>query len=300
MTTMLNRRTYQQMVDEDLRWLLAQPRTLERDHIEQIVRDSVAVYYPANRGDYADVRDDDRPATTRQYASGTREARYVEHVLTPLARAVQERVEEAVRICGAVGYPNGIKRVCELEKDHQAFVDGGFHQATTVSSIPFVSSSAKSVVVRWKDQGPDVGIFETASGQPNMTTEVVAHHACVNCAGPCGCDQVDPETGLGCRKCVDCNRDAEIVGRSVPAGPEDFGGEDFPSQPSDETLKVIEETLGHAGEVVSRSVSQPVIPFVGQDEHRETHACVGCQRPDCDCGQTRQNCKECMSCSIPF
>lgn len=30
----LNRQAWQNLIDEDLRWLLEQPRTLERDHIE--------------------------------------------------------------------------------------------------------------------------------------------------------------------------------------------------------------------------------------------------------------------------
>ncbi len=38
--------SYAQLVDGDLAWLLAQPRTLERDHIEHIVRDSLRIYYP--------------------------------------------------------------------------------------------------------------------------------------------------------------------------------------------------------------------------------------------------------------
>lgn len=38
MGTTLNRHAYQRLIDEDLEWLLKQPRTLERDHIEAIVR----------------------------------------------------------------------------------------------------------------------------------------------------------------------------------------------------------------------------------------------------------------------
>ena len=40
MSSKLNRPAYRQMIEEDLQWLLAQPRTLERDHIEAIVRAS--------------------------------------------------------------------------------------------------------------------------------------------------------------------------------------------------------------------------------------------------------------------
>lgn len=38
MPTTLNRRSYNKLLSEDLQWLLAQPRTLERDHIEQVLR----------------------------------------------------------------------------------------------------------------------------------------------------------------------------------------------------------------------------------------------------------------------
>lgn len=38
MPTTLNRQAYLNLVNEDLEWLLQQPRTLERDHIEHILR----------------------------------------------------------------------------------------------------------------------------------------------------------------------------------------------------------------------------------------------------------------------
>ncbi len=41
----LNRAAYQRLVDEDLEWLLTQPRTLERDHIEQTLRWSISALY---------------------------------------------------------------------------------------------------------------------------------------------------------------------------------------------------------------------------------------------------------------
>jgi len=46
----LNRQAYQQLVDEDLAWLAQQPRTLERDHIEQIIRWSIRVLYDGEPG----------------------------------------------------------------------------------------------------------------------------------------------------------------------------------------------------------------------------------------------------------
>jgi site-specific DNA-methyltransferase (adenine-specific) len=45
MVMTLNRQAFQQVVDEDLAWLAQQPRTLERDHVEQLVRDAVEQYY---------------------------------------------------------------------------------------------------------------------------------------------------------------------------------------------------------------------------------------------------------------
>lgn len=38
MVLTLNRRTYNKLIDENIEWLLQQPRTLERDHIELILR----------------------------------------------------------------------------------------------------------------------------------------------------------------------------------------------------------------------------------------------------------------------
>lgn len=45
MTSELNRSAYEQLVREDLEWLRSQPRTLEREHIEMIVRWSVERIY---------------------------------------------------------------------------------------------------------------------------------------------------------------------------------------------------------------------------------------------------------------
>ena len=40
MGTKVNRAAYEKLIKEDLEWLLSQPRTLERDHIQQILLDS--------------------------------------------------------------------------------------------------------------------------------------------------------------------------------------------------------------------------------------------------------------------
>lgn len=43
----LNKEGYERLIKEDLAWLMEQPRTLERDHIELIVKQSVDKEYPA-------------------------------------------------------------------------------------------------------------------------------------------------------------------------------------------------------------------------------------------------------------
>ena len=52
MSGTITRAAYQQLVDEDICWLERQPRTLERDHVIDIVRHSVEVYY----GELRDLR----------------------------------------------------------------------------------------------------------------------------------------------------------------------------------------------------------------------------------------------------
>jgi hypothetical protein len=42
----MNRSAYQALIDEDIAWLMQQPRTLERDHIAMIVLQSIDTYYP--------------------------------------------------------------------------------------------------------------------------------------------------------------------------------------------------------------------------------------------------------------
>ena len=40
----LNRAALQRLFDEDIEWLLQQPRTLERDHIEAVLRNYIAAH----------------------------------------------------------------------------------------------------------------------------------------------------------------------------------------------------------------------------------------------------------------
>jgi hypothetical protein len=42
----INRTTYERLISEDIAWLMAQPRTLEREHIALVVRESVEQEYP--------------------------------------------------------------------------------------------------------------------------------------------------------------------------------------------------------------------------------------------------------------
>lgn len=41
----VSRRAYQELIDGDIEWLLRQPRDLERDHIEAVLRKSVELLY---------------------------------------------------------------------------------------------------------------------------------------------------------------------------------------------------------------------------------------------------------------
>lgn len=41
----ISRRAYQELIDGDIEWLLRQPRDLERDHIEAVLRKSVELLY---------------------------------------------------------------------------------------------------------------------------------------------------------------------------------------------------------------------------------------------------------------
>ena len=43
--TTINREAYQQLIDEDLEWLATTPASLERAHIEEVLRWSVAAIY---------------------------------------------------------------------------------------------------------------------------------------------------------------------------------------------------------------------------------------------------------------
>ncbi len=46
----MGRGSYQKLIDEDIEWLMKQPRTLEREHILQIIQDSVNFYYKEEDG----------------------------------------------------------------------------------------------------------------------------------------------------------------------------------------------------------------------------------------------------------
>ena len=58
MSTTLNRRAYQSMVDENVAWLMSQPETMEREHTILIVQQSVKWLYdekPCGSGCPADA-----------------------------------------------------------------------------------------------------------------------------------------------------------------------------------------------------------------------------------------------------
>jgi hypothetical protein len=52
MTTKLTRDAFEKLIAEDLAWLLQQPRTLERDHVADLLRDASRLYYPATIPDH--------------------------------------------------------------------------------------------------------------------------------------------------------------------------------------------------------------------------------------------------------
>ena len=48
MSIQICREAYQELIDGDLQWLLKQPESLERDHIEAVLRKSVELLYGNN------------------------------------------------------------------------------------------------------------------------------------------------------------------------------------------------------------------------------------------------------------
>ena len=49
----VNREAYQKLIDEDIEWLLNQPRSLERDHIVSVLKNSVERIYGKEKMDEA-------------------------------------------------------------------------------------------------------------------------------------------------------------------------------------------------------------------------------------------------------
>ena len=49
----VNREAYQKLIDEDIVWLLKQPRSLERDHIVSVLKNSVERIYGKEKMDEA-------------------------------------------------------------------------------------------------------------------------------------------------------------------------------------------------------------------------------------------------------
>lgn len=47
MSTILNKSAYSKLVEEDIAWLESLPRTLERDHVVAILRESIDAFYPS-------------------------------------------------------------------------------------------------------------------------------------------------------------------------------------------------------------------------------------------------------------
>ena len=50
---MINKEAYQKLIDDDIEWLLKQPRSLERDHIVSVLKNSVERLYGKENMDEA-------------------------------------------------------------------------------------------------------------------------------------------------------------------------------------------------------------------------------------------------------
>jgi hypothetical protein len=78
----LTRSAYQKLVDENIEWLLKQPRTLERDHIHEILK-LVVVY------EYGPDEENDRCIATRvEYATRTTAASFDDEGREALKRGI--------------------------------------------------------------------------------------------------------------------------------------------------------------------------------------------------------------------
>ena len=53
MGMIVNREAYQKLIDEDIEWLLKQPRSLERGHIVSVLKNSVERIYGKEKMDEA-------------------------------------------------------------------------------------------------------------------------------------------------------------------------------------------------------------------------------------------------------
>lgn len=47
MSLTLNKSAYTKLIEEDIDWVLKQPRTLERDHVVAVLKESIESFYPS-------------------------------------------------------------------------------------------------------------------------------------------------------------------------------------------------------------------------------------------------------------
>lgn len=87
MSTTLNRATYERMIEEDIDYLERQPRTLERDHAIQVLRDSVRKYF----GVVADVDVEIEHARTHGFTEDHDDM----HTVAELLQLVSEQLQRA-------------------------------------------------------------------------------------------------------------------------------------------------------------------------------------------------------------
>ncbi len=51
MSSKLNKFAYEQLINEDIEWINTMPRTLEREHIIDVLKYSVKLFYPEKNTD---------------------------------------------------------------------------------------------------------------------------------------------------------------------------------------------------------------------------------------------------------
>lgn len=158
----LTRRAYEQLIAENIEWLLQQPRTLERDHIEQIVRRSPHHEYEQNpppermNGSAADsskpepgtapARGTETPRTDafRRSIEDMNDAAYIDHALIHARQlerepsSAQAQIELAFQMLELSGVP----------RERARFVANGIDVLVTRMSREILDANAQIAALR--------------------------------------------------------------------------------------------------------------------------------------------------------